>query len=405
MPTSRKRSKRPRPARRIRRGPPSPGNGRDVIELDSRTFTKDFQAMLTDQDRREMELSMLAEADGDAARARDHYYASPTFEGVPHPHHLQEIIDLGEEAPGWVWSRWVSSQAYRWMLVQEDQRVTSAVLQATTVGYPDVDLERPFGLAIGEFCTRLAASDWVCDQLATYEYGGLLDFLDLRAGAFLERRADRIREWALAPMGGYRLDDVRGDRIQLVDLGSGDRLEALNIGASAERDDEMCVVGRLVPIGVGPGWMFDRRPLTVPEKSAYEVSLLVTEDEPAAWVCALGDARSAGTLPLHFAQGHATPLSSDLVPSSWVGGPGVHIDDGVGTCEVSLIAGGIDPATIRGSAAHVTAVLMDSGVFAAVRTRCARPGDESLWGLLADSTPEPVRSRCLEMVHLCRAAG
>ena len=373
--------------------------------MDARTFAKDFASMLTDEDRREMELSMRAEADGDAQRALAHYYASPRVVGVPLPHHLHEIIDLGIEAPGWVWSRWVSGQAYRWMLVEEDKRVDDAVLQELVVGYPDVDLERPLGLDIGEFCTRLAASDWVCEELATYEYGGLLDFLDLRAGAFLERRADRIREWASAPMGGYRLDGVRRDRIEITELGSGTQLEALNIGALAEREDGSCVVGRLVPIGVAPGWMFSRRPLTVPEETARAVSGLVDEESPDAWVCALGDARREGTLPLHFAHGHTTPLSSDLVPDSWVGGPGADIENALGVCEVALVSGRVNPATVQRSAAHVTAVLMDSAAFAAVRSRLATPEGAEVWRLLAESTPEPVRGRCLELARLCERAA
>jgi hypothetical protein len=405
MPTSRKRSKKPRSSRKIRRRPGPDIAEQRVLSMDARTLAKDFASMLTDEDRREMELSMRAEADGDAQRALAHYYASPRVVGVPHPHHLHEIVDLGSEAPGWVWSRWITGQAYRWMLVEQDQRVNDAVFQEIVVGYPDVDPDRPLGLDVGEFCTRLAASDWVCEELATYEYGGLLDFLDLKAGAFLERRADRIREWASTLMGGYRLDGVRRDRIELTELGSGTQLEALNIGALAEREDGSCVVGRLVPIGVAPGWMFESRPLTVPESTARAVSALVDEESPAAWVCALGDARREGTLPLHFAHGHVTPLSSDLVPDSWVGGPGADIENALGVCEVALVSGRVNPATVQRSAAHVTAVLMDSGVFAAARSRLATPEGAEVCRLLADSTPEPVSGRCLELARLCERAA
>jgi hypothetical protein len=373
--------------------------------LNPRTAVRDLEALLTEEDIHQLKLCQSAEADGDAARALEHYYAAPYVDGLPHPHHLYEIVDLAEHAPGWVWSRWITGQAYRWMLAEEDQRVNDAVAQTIVVSYPDLDLDRPMGLETGEFATRLAASHWMCGQLATYEYGGLADFLDLRAGPFLERRADQVREWASALMNGYRLGRVVEDRIALTDLRTGDPREALNIGALAERPDGTCVLGRLVPIAADPGWMFESRPVTVPEDTAAAAASLVTVDEPAAWVCAVGDACRAGVLAPEISAAWATPLSCDLVPDSWVGGPGVDVESAVGACEVAVLAARVSPVSIERTAAHVTTALMNSRVFAEMRRSCPSADDADIWQRLAGCTPEPVRGRCLELARLCRAAA
>jgi hypothetical protein len=51
-------------------------------------------------------------------------------------------------------------------------------------------------------------------------------------------------------------------------------------------------------IEAGPGLMFADRPLAVPEETARQASSYVIEEAPEAWVCAVGDARIDGELPL-----------------------------------------------------------------------------------------------------------
>ena len=377
--------------------------GRRGVALDPTTFTRDFEALLTDADVEQLLLCVEAGAAGDAARALRHYRNGPHVAGCPHEHHLHELVDLGDEAPGWVYSRWTAGQAYRWMLVEQDPRVERAVLETIRTAHADADPDRPYGLDVREFTTRLAASDWVCEQLAVHEYGGLLDFLDVKAGPGLLRRADRVRAWAEAPMGGYRLEGVHRDRLQVTDLHSGAPLEALNLGALVDLDRGTSVLGRLVPVEAAPGLMFESRPLPVPHDVARRVPDLVAGEGPAAWTTALGDASRQGRLPPHFSHGRATTLSSDLVPESWGGGVGQDVDNALDVCRVALLAvEAVSERAAEAVAANVAAVLVDSAVWAAARERLAAPGHAAAWGMLAEWVPQPVRRRCLELARLGR---
>src|SRR6476620_11741116 len=103
MPKSRKRQPKrthQSPARRGRQTPPRI----PVVEV-SETF------------QREALLSVEAVARGDVRAALYHYLAAgPLARGMQPEIHTVELLDLGEEAPGWAWSRWASNQAFRWML-------------------------------------------------------------------------------------------------------------------------------------------------------------------------------------------------------------------------------------------------------------------------------------------------
>lgn len=210
-------------------------------------------------------------------------------------------------------ARWVANQAYGRLLMDEDPRVNDAVLHTIATCYADIDLERPLGLSLREFGTKIAASDWVADQLVTYDFGGLVDFLDRHVSGGLLARCGPVREWAATPMGGYRLSHGEGGMLEVVDLADGNRTTALDIGALFERG-EGTYVGRLVPIDVEPGRMFESRPLEVDEETARAVAL---DPDRLEWLEPLYRARTDGRLPLHFSHGAGTPYTCDLVPLSW----------------------------------------------------------------------------------------
>lgn len=373
------------------------------MQISSKTFARDMDSLLTEDDLDEMWLCMTAEAEGDPERALDHFTRAPYVLGSPHLHELHGLVDLGDDAPGWAYSRWVLNQAYRWMLLEHDPRIHTALVSTMITAYPHVDLDRPLGMELREFGTAVAASDWICQQLAVYELGGLSDFLDLKAAPALVGRCDRIREWASVSMSGYRIDAVRRDRLVLTDLGTGEAREALNLGALNGAEGRQHVIGRLVLIDVEPGLMFESRPLDVPPDVAAEVPPYVAL-EPQDWLVPVGAAREEGRLPLHFSNGLATPLTSDMCPESWGGRCGQDAKNAVEVCTVALIAvqvSGASGAEIVGP--HVHGVMVDSGVFAAAREELVSPEYGEAWAILADHVPEPVRSRCQQLSALCRA--
>lgn len=416
---SRNRSRRQRQRQRRRGAEPH----EETISLDPRRFSEQLESILTDDDHREMERSADAEAAGDPVRALQHLLNTTRVVGSLHEHHLRELVALGDDMPGWGLARWVRVQAYRWMLLTQDPRVDDVALTTFICAYPDLDIESPMGLAPGEFLTRLAASDWICEQVALYEYGGLADFLDVRAADSLVDRSDQIASWCTAPMGGYTLDAVSADRLLVTDLADGQGMETLNLGALTDRDRGVAVLGRVVTMSVAPGRMFDARPVEVDPETARATAVSVAGGHQMGWIDAVYAGRREGRLPRLFSTGGGTPLTSDIVPLAPGSGPYEESEpltermrelvesglsfvaaNGVEVCEVGLIA-----AEVTGDGAavgpHVAAVLSDPAVFAAARRHCTDPRHERSWQVLAASVPEPARSRCLELAATCRVAA
>ena len=405
MPQSRSRKTRNRSQRqrKLDRRKRRRRKGAQCWDLDPRRFTQQLEEILTEEDHEQLALCLDAEARGDAEAALEHFLATPHIVGSLHLHHLRELANWGSEAPGWAISRWVREQAYRWMLEKGDARINDALLTTVAAAYADLDPVRPMGWEPLEFFNRVAGSDWICEQLALYECGGLADFIEVRADEALLARTDSIADWHPVAMRGYTIDDMDGDRLTVTELATAASFEVLNIGALSERDRGVPVLGRMVPITVEPGLMFDVRPAQVDLTTAREASELAEEGNDLGWIDAISRGRRENRLPRFFSTGLGTPLGSDIVPLREVhhhGGPpsvaprmqalvdsglSYNAANGVGVCEVGLIAArvsGAGPATTA-AAQHVAAVLADPDVYAAARVHCTSAEHEPHWRALA----------------------
>jgi hypothetical protein len=272
---------------------------------------------MTFEDIEHMEAHVDAAARGDAKAALWHLEQTLQVEGSLTPHKLWELVQLGDDAPGWIYSRWCVAQAYRWMLIQCDRRTDEAALQTMVVAHASqVEEVADDEVAFRELGTRVAAGDWLCDQLATYDYGGLVDFLDTRATEALVTRCDQVRDWADVRMSGYLLEEPHGSFLRVRDLNSGAPLDVLNIGALTDRGPNTPVIGRIVPVETAPGLMFESRPVSVDLQTAEEVAAASTHEDPAYWITAIGDGRYAERLEYAFSCSRGTLFSSDIVPMS-----------------------------------------------------------------------------------------
>ena len=393
MPKSRKRRK---PARRTSRRPGRPGpNPRDL----------DPRALITDEVLRALDHSLRAEASGDVEQAISHFQKSPLAETAPHLRYLYEVRDLGDDAPGWVWSRWTLQQAHRWQYLNQDERLREALLVTIDTVYRDVDPERPRDRKPETFVGEVMGMDWMCRQLALYEMGGLARYLRTMARPPLLNRADRIMDWPAAPMGAFRIETVAVGEATLTDLATGAERQVLNIGWLAEGVGA-CVVGRLVPMGCEPGWIFDSRPREVTDAVAGEVGRVVVEQGPRAWMGVLGDAVASGELdwPLDTIA-CLTPLSSDLLAYTWSAPSGELADAAYEVCVASLKAAAFSDVSAAVAAPYVAGVLVDSRVYAAARNRLTGCDHAAGWEALARNTHEPVRGRCRELAAHCRKAA
>jgi hypothetical protein len=383
--------------------------------------------LLTHEDHALMRAELDAGARGDALAALNLHCAGLQVEGSLRPYQLRELVILGDDAPPWTYSRWCLDLAYHWMLIEEDPRIDDAVKQLMLCSHVDAaTAAQDDPLALRELGTRIAAGDRLCQELAVYEYGGLWDFLDVKADQGLIERCDQIADWSVQPMGGYVIQDAIGPRLRTVDLHTGDELDVLNIGALTNHDRGAPVLGRLGPISCEPGLMFQSRPILVDLTTAQAVAdgEGPQKDWPR-WLPAVSEGCQAGRLPYAFSCGRPTLYSSDIVPMDPRSEPEVDgheppgrllelraagLDDfvanGVMVAEVALIAvqvSGADAVSAVGP--HLASVMVEPRVVDALRVHCTAAEHEHHWDVLAAGSIEPIRSRCTELARLCRQAA
>lgn len=419
MATSRKRRTRPHLTKAQRKQRRERGRGHSGRELVAALRPgENLEPYLTDEDRSAMAAEVAASARGDARAALEHHLSGLVVEESLHRFNLREIADLGEDAPGWLYSRWCVDQAYRWMLLNADPRTDDTirmVLVATHLDQVDRLFDDP--RAFTEYGTIVAVGDWLARQLCVYTSGGLLDFLDARAEPQLLARTDQVRAWAQAPLGVYRLEERRGSVLVLRDLVHDSQTEVMNLGAFNERDADH-VLGRVVPISQPPFRMFDSRPVSLDQQTAVETAVAMRGPDPFGWLDALSLAREDGRLVRGFSCHQTTLFSSDLVPEFPTYDPrpteptprmcelldaglSEYAVNGVMVAEVALIAATVSDESAAVVASHLSAVLVDSRIFAAVLTHCTAPEHEEAWRTLAACTVSPVRDRCREIAERC----
>lgn len=352
------------------------------------------------------------EASGDAAGADRTMAAAGSPRDSPHRMVLAQLIEVNDELPGWAWNRWAAYQTTRLGGPDsevEDRRHRRAFERALST-WDDAALLRESRQGPDMLVARVMAYDWIYQQLRTYEYGGLRDFVHHVAAGRLRASLDGADVWAEAPMGGYLIERTEPSTIDVRDLRSGRTLTVLNLGASGEIDDGGYGVGRLVPIGDEPGWMFESRPLCVPESVARDVAALDLSGPSDQWVDVLADAVRAGDLPEHFQRRLERPLLSDVEPMVILAA--THNDpelvEAAGRyhsfpvrerrrCAVRLMRTVplLDrPEVELGLVAPVLAeAILQPGVLPDVRRLAGWPAYRAGWELLAGCTVGPAQSR------------
>lgn len=215
---------------------------------------------------------------------------------------LMQLAYLGPLLPRWATSRWILAQAAQWLDETSRSRVEAAMAVAILVG----------GSGRGEDVDELDLRaktldhDWAFRQALLYDFGGLRHYLERVASPDLVAGADRIRDWAETPLGGYQLLRETASRLTWFDLREGVEVETVNLGAAGMLTPGEHVLGRLVP--VDGGRMFETAPLFVPDRVARQVA-----DAPAEWVEALasiGFEDGYDGRPLETT-GHDFPLLTD----------------------------------------------------------------------------------------------
>jgi hypothetical protein len=189
---------------------------------------------------------------------------------------LLQLAHLGPCRPRWATSRWILAQAAQALDDASRARTHRASEIALDVRGEQIDLDDIDRRA------KILDHDWVFREVYLYELGALPHFLSRIASADLIAGADRIHEWARAPMGGFRFLREEPLTLTWLDLADDSEVQSLNLGTATMLEPGDCAIGRLVTIDEGA--MFETAPLLVPEPLARAVA-----EDPLGWVTLLAD--------------------------------------------------------------------------------------------------------------------
>jgi hypothetical protein len=261
---------------------------------------------------RAMMMADEAEATGDAVATleiMDAFAIGPDGRAFWRPwraKYLAQIAMLGPILPGWVYSRWICSQAMQSLAVAKRGPSRRAFdltveLRGGESALPGVDAPDAEG--------RVLDHDWVYRQLFLYELGGLELFVRDRASSALLAGADSIHRWSRCPMGGYRLLDSTPDSVAWLDLGTEQTRSVPNTGSACLVSPGEHVIGRLVPIETGE--LFESCPVLVSGDVAGRVAA-----DPPQWLDVLRRFGTGNDEDLG-APVHSKTLLSDVPTVVW----------------------------------------------------------------------------------------
>jgi hypothetical protein len=351
-----------------------------------------------------------AELRGDAAEALRLHRSVPMFRRSTHGDRLQQLAELGADAPGWLIDRWLTIQARRRMWTGGDEAATNRVLQLVVpMVYPEgIPFER-IGCAYPEqVIPFINDRDWVVRQVDVYELAGLRRLIERFASPELLSRADQIEAWFGAPMSVSRVEKLdlehRGS-ITVTDLTSREAVEVLDLGLSELLDLGQHLLGRIVPISDGPGSMFEWRPLSVDQDTANAVAV-----DPRRWLPTLQRLGAAGRLEPAYSHQPESSLTSDLPWHAWMSLAGVRVEHDrdpnsvvVEAMREALVVAGRGAGAVAERRHLISELVLDVAFSERVRWRFVGPEFLPAWRLLAEVLPEHARSRCEEMVMWCAA--
>jgi plasmid stabilization system protein ParE len=254
-----------------------------------------------------------AELRGDAVATLDLMERHPDAEHFWRPWRTRRLLQLavyGPLLPRWATSRWILAQALQHLPERPGPVANRRVHRALETAIELRGRELP-GIDRVDARCRVIDHDWAYRHLFLYEQGGLRHFLDRVAPPDLVAGADRIREWAEAPMGGYRLVSRRSDLVTWQDLATDRHVQTANIGSAGVVLPGECVIGRLVPIETGT--MFETVPLLVPAATALQTAL-----DPSGWVEVLRELAGGTAGSRAIVCGDIAGLANDVSTPIWM---------------------------------------------------------------------------------------
>lgn len=354
-----------------------------------------------------VEEASAAELRGDWRAAFERHRSVPMFAESHHGATLHLLADLGDDAPRWLVSRFLTVMAHRLELYGHPRRSSDLLRRTVPLLYPGgvpfeaMDCQHPEQIG-----AMIFGHDWVVRQVDVYDRGGLETLLSMPEAAGATALGEHCHEWAEAPMGGYRIVSADGEVMVVADVVSGQELALLDLGLTTRHEPGTHVIGRVVPTGTAPGLLFESTPLAVDRRIAWEVAV-----RPDRWLDVISRRVRSGALAPAFSHLGELSLSADLPAHSWgalLGHPiGVKLPRHPRTMVAEALKTALtlatDPAALRSHRHLVAELLLDELVDERLVARFATAPYVDAWRALASSLPGPARPTCEHALWLSEA--
>ena len=337
-----------------------------------------------------------AELRGDWASAFEHHRSVPMFAESGHGAMLHVLADLGDDAPRWLVTRFLTVMARRLEVYGQPRRAGRVLEHVVPLIYPhSVPMEVIGCQHPQQVAPFIYARDWVVRQADVYDLGGLEDLLVVKGVEGAVARGERVEEWLDAPMGGYQVLRADGEVMTVADALTGDEMDLLDLGLTAQHPVGTHVLGRVVPTDTGPGRLFDAQPLPVDVRIAREVAT-----RPEEWLEIVSARARSRALPPGFAHLEDPSMSADLPKHAWVGLLGDEIGAPLRRPPQTMVAQALKaaltlPEDTRAASRHlVSELLLDELLDDRTLARFATPTYRDAWTAIAAVVPRWARRRC-----------
>lgn len=346
-----------------------------------------------------VEEAAAAELRGDWVTAFERHRSIPMFAESPHGAMLQVLVTLGGEAPRWLVNRFLTVMAHRLESYGQPRRSGRVLQHVVPKLYPEsipwevMDCDHPQQVG-----PQIFGRDWVVRQVDVFDLGGLGELIGTGDAYGASLQGAYAMDWALAPMGGYRVVAADGEVMTVADALSGETFELLDLGLTAQHPVGTHVLGRVVPIDEDPELAFDWQPLPIDARIAREVA-----SRPDEWLDVVAARTASGALPAGFSHLPPASLSSDLPRHSWtslLGHPiGAELPRPPATMAAEALKRALrraadDPDDLRRDRHVVTELLLDELVDDRMVARFATATYADGWGALAYVARPEARGRC-----------
>lgn len=371
---------------------------------------RSVSSQLTLDHRAAVEEASAAELRGDWATAFEHHRSVPMFRESVHGAMLRVLADLGDDAPPWLVTRFLTVLAHRLEMYGRPRRSGRVLAHVVPLLYPHGIPFEPMGCEHPERVgAMIFGRDWVLRQADVYDLGGLEDLLGMPESIGARLKGRYVAEWAAAPMGGYRVVGADGRVMTVADAMTGQEHRLLDLGLTRHHRVGSHVLGRVVPMEPdsddGPDLLFDWQPLGVDARIARQVA-----SRPDRWLDVIAARTRSRALEPAFSHLEDASFSADLPRHAWGALLGHPLGDRLPRPPSTMVAEALKAALVAAGDGAVdrhlvSELLLDELVDERLVARFATGEYRVAWQRLARVLPDHAVPACRHALWLIDASS